>query len=172
VASSKNGAGELTLLAQSGPAPALSVPARLDAAIAFRATASERALARACASGVRAPHAGGEPQVRALAVPRDGRGVRVGARARARFLIAGARGFVASLWPVDDRAAARTMEVFDRGLLREGLPPPRAQREAKLALRRGALELGPARGVGASAVSAAAAHAFFWAPCVHIGLAP
>jgi CHAT domain-containing protein len=91
-------------------------------------------------------------------------------------MYSGARGLVASLWQVEDRAAARTMEAFYRGWLREGLPPARALREAKLALRRGEVELGPARGVAGSAESKPApaaldsGHPFFWAPFIHIGL--
>jgi CHAT domain-containing protein len=103
---------------------------------------------------------------------RAGEGVESLARA---FLYAGARGLVASLWQVDDRAAARTMEGFYRAWLEQGLPPARALRAAKLALRRGELELGPARGValeGSRARTALdAGHPFLWAPFVHVGLA-
>jgi CHAT domain-containing protein len=102
---------------------------------------------------------------------RAGEGIESLARA---FLYSGARGVVASLWQVDDRAAARTMELFYRAWLEEGRPPARALREAKLALLRGELELGPARGValGAQAApGAAAGHPSSWAPFVHVGMA-
>ena len=101
-----------------------------------------------------------------------GEGVESLARA---FMYAGARGLVASLWKVDDRAAARTMEDFYRGWLIEGHAPARALREAKLALRRGNLDLSPARGVGVDgseqpSPKLKAGHPFFWAPFIHVGL--
>ncbi len=47
------------------------------------------------------------------------------------FLAAGVPRVVASLWPVDDRATARLMEHFYRGLWRDGLPPAAALRAAQ-----------------------------------------
>jgi len=47
---------------------------------------------------------------------------------------AGAKAVLASLWRVDDVATARLMEVFYRGLLREGLRPTAALRAAQLDL--------------------------------------
>jgi len=51
------------------------------------------------------------------------------------FMDAGASRLVVSLWSVSDRATARLMEDFYRGLLREGLTPGAALRRAQLALR-------------------------------------
>jgi CHAT domain-containing protein len=48
------------------------------------------------------------------------------------FLHAGARGVVASLWPVDDESTAELMRRFYRGLLKEGRPPAAALRAAQL----------------------------------------
>ena len=93
-----------------------------------------------------------------------GEGVQSMARA---FLHAGARGVVASLWQVADWAGAETMEKVYAGAIGEDLPPSRALREAKLALRRG----GPSRGVaGVVGAPVETGHPFFWAPFVHIGL--
>jgi CHAT domain-containing protein/tetratricopeptide (TPR) repeat protein len=47
------------------------------------------------------------------------------------FLHAGARAVLASLWRVDDVATARLMEIFYRGLLKEGLRPAAALRAAQ-----------------------------------------
>ncbi len=108
---------------------------------------------------------------------RAGEGVESLARA---FLYAGARGVVASLWQVSDWAAADTMRTFYEAALVRGLPLPRALRETKLMLRRGAVDLGPARiamGPGVAKEGSAiglvpeAGHPFFWAPFIHIGLA-
>lgn len=49
------------------------------------------------------------------------------------FLLAGARGVVASLWPVDDDSTAELFSAFYRGL-REGRPAGDALRRAQLAL--------------------------------------
>ncbi|MCC6173544.1 MAG: CHAT domain-containing protein [Gammaproteobacteria bacterium] len=52
------------------------------------------------------------------------------------FFYAGAPRVVASLWPVDDRATARFMESFYDALLRRGLTPAAALRDAQHALAR------------------------------------
>jgi CHAT domain-containing protein len=101
--------------------------------------------------------------------PKAGEGVESLARA---FLDAGARAVVASLWQVGDWAAAETMQGFYEGALERGLPPARALREAKLALRRSMA----VRGVGVVSPGVAAppmlecGHPFFWAPFIHVGL--
>jgi CHAT domain-containing protein len=81
---------------------------------------------------------------------RSGEGIESMARA---FLHAGARGVVASLWQLDDRAAADTMERFYEGWQRGGAPIGRSLREAKLELRR----------------AADTVHPFYWAPFVYVG---
>ncbi len=52
------------------------------------------------------------------------------------FMYAGARGVVASLWPVPDRATAELMRRFYQSLLRDGQGPAAALRSAKLSLAR------------------------------------
>jgi CHAT domain-containing protein len=52
------------------------------------------------------------------------------------FMYAGAAGVVASLWKVDDDATAELMRNFYAGMLREGLPPSAALRNAQLSMRR------------------------------------
>ena len=52
------------------------------------------------------------------------------------FLYAGAPRVVASLWKVDDRATAELMKLFYRGMLRDGLRPAAALREAQIAMWR------------------------------------
>lgn len=52
------------------------------------------------------------------------------------FLYAGARGVVASMWPVPERATAQLMGRFYQYLLREGQPPAAALRLAKGSLAR------------------------------------
>ncbi|HUD72019.1 MAG TPA: CHAT domain-containing protein, partial [Dongiaceae bacterium] len=47
------------------------------------------------------------------------------------FMLAGARGVVASLWKVDDLATAEMMQRFYRGLLVDRLAPPAALRRAQ-----------------------------------------
>jgi CHAT domain-containing protein/tetratricopeptide (TPR) repeat protein len=51
------------------------------------------------------------------------------------FLHAGARQVLATLWRVEDRAAAELMTRFYRALLEHGLPPAAALRQAQLSLR-------------------------------------
>jgi len=52
------------------------------------------------------------------------------------FMYAGASRVVASLWQVDDEATAELMKEFYGRMLRGGLPPAAALREAQLAIRR------------------------------------
>ena len=52
------------------------------------------------------------------------------------FLYAGANRVMVSLWSVNDRATARLMKHFYRGLLRHGLHPAEALRQAQIELRR------------------------------------
>jgi CHAT domain-containing protein len=52
------------------------------------------------------------------------------------FLYAGASQVLASLWDVDDHATVELMERFYMALLRDGLPPAAALRQAQRALRR------------------------------------
>lgn len=52
------------------------------------------------------------------------------------FMYAGAQSVMASLWKVDDRATADLMARFYRGMLRDGLKPAAALREAKLEMWR------------------------------------
>ncbi|MBI1850238.1 MAG: CHAT domain-containing protein, partial [Planctomycetes bacterium] len=102
-----------------------------------------------------------------------GEGVESLARA---FLFAGARGVVASLWPVADWAAAETTTAFYRGVIIEKRSSAQALRAAKLAIRRSS---GPTllRGIGglapedAPAGAVPAAHPFLWAPFVYSGAA-
>ncbi|MGB7926468.1 MAG: CHAT domain-containing protein [Pyrinomonadaceae bacterium] len=48
------------------------------------------------------------------------------------FMYAGASGVMASLWKVDDEATAELMKYFYRGMLKEGLPPSAALRQAQM----------------------------------------
>jgi CHAT domain-containing protein/uncharacterized protein HemY len=48
------------------------------------------------------------------------------------FMYAGASGVMASLWKVDDEATAELMKRFYRGMLKEGLPPGAALRQAQI----------------------------------------
>jgi CHAT domain-containing protein len=50
------------------------------------------------------------------------------------FLYAGAKGVVASLWPVADRATAELMQRFYDHMLRDGLRPADALRRAQLSI--------------------------------------
>lgn len=50
------------------------------------------------------------------------------------FIYAGAKGVMASLWKVDDHATAELMKQFYHGMLREGLSPAAALREAQIAM--------------------------------------
>lgn len=102
---------------------------------------------------------------------RGGEGVESLARA---FLYSGSRGVIASLWPVDDQAASRTMADFYVRWLGEGAQPPEALRLAKRSLRLGEAEPGTLRGVkrrSGSKKIVDAGHPFYWAPFIHIGLA-
>ena len=96
-----------------------------------------------------------------------GGGVQSLARA---FLYAGSRSVVASLWQVSDWAAAETMQSFYRAAIARGLHPAAALREAKLSLCRSGAVRGVAVGEPASSATAPAAHPFFWAPFIHVGL--
>lgn len=64
---------------------------------------------------------------------RIGRGEGVVGLSRA-FIAAGARGVVASLWPVSDESTAALMSAFYRGMYEYELPAARAMRVARLAL--------------------------------------
>jgi CHAT domain-containing protein len=50
------------------------------------------------------------------------------------FMYAGAKRVVVSLWSVDDQATAELMSRFYQGILKEGLSPAKALREAQLAI--------------------------------------
>jgi CHAT domain-containing protein len=63
------------------------------------------------------------------------RGDGVGSLTRA-FLYAGAKGVVVSLWSVSDQATADLMAHFYEGMLRRGLKPAAALREAQLEVRK------------------------------------
>jgi CHAT domain-containing protein len=52
------------------------------------------------------------------------------------FMYAGASRVVASLWSVDDAATAELMGRFYKGMLREGLSPAAALRQAQIEMRR------------------------------------
>jgi len=52
------------------------------------------------------------------------------------FMYAGAARVVASLWKVDDEATAELMKVFYQRMLKDGMSPPAALREAQMSLRR------------------------------------
>jgi CHAT domain-containing protein len=52
------------------------------------------------------------------------------------FMYAGSKRVVASLWKVDDEATAELMKIFYRGMLKEGLRPAAALREAKVEMSR------------------------------------
>ncbi len=111
----------------------------------------------------------------AVGAVRAGEGVQSLARA---FMLAGARGVVASLWPVADSAAAETMESFYREMIGRGLSPASALRAAKLRLRRqdaihstaNTLGVGGLRPEGmASDEKVEAGHPFLWAPFIYTG---
>lgn len=69
------------------------------------------------------------------------------------FFYAGARGVVASLWNVQDRATAELMRRFYEAHLKQGMPPPAALRTAQLSLRK----------------DARWNHAYYWAPFLAAG---
>jgi CHAT domain-containing protein len=98
---------------------------------------------------------------------RPGIGVQSLARA---FMYSGTRSVVASLWQVEDTAAAETMTGFYSKFLHDGLPPERALHEAKLALRRGHGTRGVSLGHGSQTGTAPSSHPFFWAPFIYLGL--
>jgi CHAT domain-containing protein len=98
---------------------------------------------------------------------KQGEGVESMARA---FMYAGARGVVASLWQVDDVAAAETMGEFYRGALKRGLPPSQALWEAKRSMRGSKRVRGVAGLTGGPRASVDAGHPYFWAPFIYIGL--
>ena len=52
------------------------------------------------------------------------------------FMYAGASGVVASLWKVEDKATAELMKQFYDDMLRKGMPPGAALREAQNSIRR------------------------------------
>lgn len=52
------------------------------------------------------------------------------------FMYAGAKTVVASLWKVDDAATAEFMSYFYKGMLKDGLTPAAALRNAKLEMRK------------------------------------
>lgn len=52
------------------------------------------------------------------------------------FMYAGAPRVVASLWKVDDKATAELMKLFYGYMLRDGMTPPAALRQAQMSLRR------------------------------------
>ncbi len=86
------------------------------------------------------------------------------------FLAAGARGVVATLWPVQDAQAQDLMEGFAAAYLAEGETPARALRLAKRDLRSGATVRGmlvasehPDRQLG---------HPHYWAAFVYSGAVP
>jgi CHAT domain-containing protein/Tfp pilus assembly protein PilF len=95
----------------------------------------------------------------------NGEGVQSMAEA---FLGAGARGVVATLWPVSDSQSRTLMERFERAYL-DGEPPDRALRAAKRELRVGH----PARGalVQPDAPDARRGHPHSWAAFVFSGTA-
>jgi CHAT domain-containing protein len=98
-----------------------------------------------------------------------GEGVQSLARA---FLYAGARGVVASLWPVDDRATAELMESLYRRALGQDPSLPQALREAKLEVRRKKEVRGiKAKTAGGETTSPfELGHPYFWAPFIYVGL--
>lgn len=51
------------------------------------------------------------------------------------FMYAGAARVVASLWKVDDEATAELMKVFYQRMLKDGMSPPAALREAQMSVR-------------------------------------
>jgi CHAT domain-containing protein len=52
------------------------------------------------------------------------------------FMYAGASRVVASLWKVDDVATSELMGRFYRGMLKEGLPPAAALRQAQMEMQK------------------------------------
>jgi len=80
----------------------------------------------------------------------------------------GARGVVASLWQVEDSAAAETMAAFYEILLRRGIAPARALHLAQLRLRRSGTPR-DVRVTDLGRVSSPSAHPSQWAPFVYLG---
>jgi CHAT domain-containing protein len=101
---------------------------------------------------------------------RTGEGVESMATA---FLYSGARGVVASLWQVDDRATAEIMRAFYAVLLdeRRDESPLAALSDAKLAIRgRTAGDAAGGASDGPLDPLADPGHPFYWAAFVHLGL--
>jgi CHAT domain-containing protein/tetratricopeptide (TPR) repeat protein len=82
------------------------------------------------------------------------------------FLEAGSRAVVASLWRVHDDEATRTMQVFYRGMLDQGLSAGEALQTAKRALRNEATRGRPIRDGRTADPSG---HPYYWAPFIYIG---
>jgi len=78
------------------------------------------------------------------------------------FLAAGARGVVATAWPVEDAAGGALIGEFYRLLGNEGLPAALALHQARLSMR----QRRPDRG---DPLAPEPAHPFFWAPFVAVG---
>ena len=83
------------------------------------------------------------------------------------FLSAGSRGVVASLWQVDDLAAAETMKSLYAGSLK-GDPPAAALHAAKLAIRHGSITRGLAQKTQDGG-RRDKGNPCDWAPFIHIG---